>query len=250
MSEKKPRVLVVDDEPDICELLCFELEERGFETETAHSVDEGLQKFSEQPTDIIISDVRMPQKSGVELLREVVKRDHAPLFVFMTGFADVGLRDIYQLGACGLFAKPLDQDELMSFLERSLATRTNPQEFGKRDSSRVNSKIPARIGNTPQDQGQAALIKNMSRTGAYFTLPSGELPKIGDVVEFVFQDTQAGSEPVKGKGICKWVSDDDGPQKGFGLRFEEISPSSFAAFFVQITRLGSLPRPKEKNDSD
>src|ERR1051326_358710 len=81
-------VLIVDDEPYILPILAG-LVGREFETITANSADEAQRVFERRPIDIILSDQRMPRRTGIQLLEWV--REHSPHTVrlLMTGFAEL-----------------------------------------------------------------------------------------------------------------------------------------------------------------
>lgn len=87
MTTKKS-ILVVDDEPAIRKLLAGMLAK--FDTDTAQDVDSALEKISTKPYDLIISDVRMPGKTGEDLLNALVEQNINIPIVFMTGHMDSG----------------------------------------------------------------------------------------------------------------------------------------------------------------
>lgn len=65
------RILVIDDEPEIRELLKDKLERSGYEIVTASDGNEGVKLFRKNPTDLIITDIIMPEKEGVEVIQEL-----------------------------------------------------------------------------------------------------------------------------------------------------------------------------------
>ena len=90
--EDKKSVLVVDDEEDLREILRFELEDQGYNVLEADGVDEALSQLSKNHVDVVVSDIRMPERSGIELLKEIrIKHHDKPALIFMSGFADVSL---------------------------------------------------------------------------------------------------------------------------------------------------------------
>lgn len=105
-------LLIVDDESDLSEILCHELRTHGAHCIVSGNVPEALEKFKTRPFDCIVSDIRMPLKSGVELLKTV--RLHVPdlPFLLMTGFADIALPTAHALGAEGLLQKPFELEEI------------------------------------------------------------------------------------------------------------------------------------------
>jgi two-component system alkaline phosphatase synthesis response regulator PhoP len=74
MSEKK-KILVVDDEPDFCEIVKGQLEKEGFDVELAYDGVEGLEKVKANPPDAIVLDVMMPEKDGYTVCSELKKDD-------------------------------------------------------------------------------------------------------------------------------------------------------------------------------
>ena len=117
------RVLVIDDEPDILELLAEELEFEGFSTVQASSGNEALEILETQSFDAIISDFKMPNGNG-EVVLDFVKSDsykESPVFYFVSGQADMSFQDALKEGVNKFFYKPFDLDELLAALKADLA---------------------------------------------------------------------------------------------------------------------------------
>src|SRR6266478_4100454 len=83
-SREMPHILVVDDEKSICELLEITFRKEGHRVEVAHSVEAAKRKLDSQIFDIIISDIRMPGESGVELLKFAKELSPGSFFLLMT----------------------------------------------------------------------------------------------------------------------------------------------------------------------
>jgi DNA-binding NtrC family response regulator len=117
------RVLVVDDEPDLREIFCSELEFEGASTLTAANGLDAFKLVREQPIDAIVSDVRMPGGGGVDLALSIHGSDvePKPVVFLVTGFPDRGVEDAVRKGACMVFAKPVDWDKLIRTIADSLA---------------------------------------------------------------------------------------------------------------------------------
>lgn len=108
MAGKK--VLILDDEINILEILDDILSLEGFEVTTANNGNDALIKYSNQEFDLIISDIKMPVMNGVEFLKKCQEIKEIKKFVFMTGFAEVSEDEAIKLGADKFFMKPLDLD--------------------------------------------------------------------------------------------------------------------------------------------
>jgi DNA-binding response OmpR family regulator len=81
IPEQKSRVLVVDDEPQILRVLRRSLERHGFEVVTAAEAAMALQILRSMPIQLVITDLRMPDMSGVELCREIRRTSSIPLII-------------------------------------------------------------------------------------------------------------------------------------------------------------------------
>ncbi len=112
------RVLVVEDDPDIRRILQLFLSERDFSVTTAESADAALEALAAAPVDLILSDVRMPGMSGIELLHEIKQRDPDVQLVLMTAYSSVkDAVEAIQAGATDYIEKPIDFRRLERILE-------------------------------------------------------------------------------------------------------------------------------------
>ncbi|APJ03166.1 response regulator [Silvanigrella aquatica] len=111
-------VLVVDDEPDLREMLVSELENAQTKTLEAKNGREALQIVKNEKIDLVISDIRMPGGNGIEFLDGAKSLNlKKPVFIFITAFADITKEEIYAHGAEGLITKPFDLPNLLELLE-------------------------------------------------------------------------------------------------------------------------------------
>lgn len=112
-----PRVLVVDDEPQVVELLQEFLAAKGYQVLTASDGEEALQKVKEERPHVVLLDMRMPKMNGLEVLKRVREIDHEVGVIMVTGVMEEETgRQALQLGAFDYITKPLD----LKYLERSL----------------------------------------------------------------------------------------------------------------------------------
>ena len=112
-------ILIVDDESEIAEFLAMGFEGYNFETTVANSVADAEAKIIERKFDIILSDIRMPQKDGVELLKWVRKRDKVyPIMLMMTGYSVYSEEEMIALGASAVITKPLSLESLIEIIDK------------------------------------------------------------------------------------------------------------------------------------
>ena len=112
-------VLVVDDEPKVCQLLGQILSARGCVVRYAYDGLDGLAQFQKQPADVVITDIKMPKLSGVELLRELKHLDPLLSVIIITAFPSVeGAVEAMKQGACDFITKPFDIAQIQAILYR------------------------------------------------------------------------------------------------------------------------------------
>ncbi|MBI2059966.1 MAG: response regulator [Nitrospirae bacterium] len=103
------RILIVDDEEPIRKLLNREFKRRGLESEGAGDVPTALELLSRKDFDVVLTDIRMPGRSGVDLLRELKSADPSLEVILMTGYASVDtVVQALRLGAADYVCKPFD----------------------------------------------------------------------------------------------------------------------------------------------
>jgi two-component system, NtrC family, response regulator PilR len=119
-----PTILVVDDEPNIIEVLEIVLQDEGMEVLKSNSGREALILLQENDVDVVISDIRMPDFSGVELLREAKQLSPDTIFIMITAFASTETAiDALQHGAYDYITKPFRMEELRTIVYRALEKR-------------------------------------------------------------------------------------------------------------------------------
>ena len=112
-------VLVVDDEPKICQLLEQILTARGCTVRLAADGLDGLSQFQQRSADVVITDLKMPKLSGVELLRELKRLDPLLSIVVITAYPSVeGAVEAMKHGACDFITKPFDIVQIQAILYR------------------------------------------------------------------------------------------------------------------------------------
>ena len=110
------RVLLIDDNADLTSMLSLCLQADGMEVTVASDGESGLAALERQPVDVVVTDLFMPDKDGIETIVELRKRHPAVKIVVMSGFTSVGGTDYLgvarELGAVTSLKKPFDPAEL------------------------------------------------------------------------------------------------------------------------------------------
>ncbi len=106
-------ILIVDDEPDILETLPDVLHKWGHRTFVARNGAEGVQLFGEHHIDFVITDMKMPEMDGVELLHHILQKDSGAMVIFLTGYPSLDTAiTALRSGAYDYLVKPVNLDEL------------------------------------------------------------------------------------------------------------------------------------------
>jgi DNA-binding NtrC family response regulator len=120
----KGRILVVDDEADIRESLHYLLTQEGYGVELATGADEGLRKIEVAGYDLVLLDLMMPDRSGMEMLRELRERDRETPVFLITAYGSTQVAvDAMKAGANDFFEKPWSNEKLLIEIERMISRR-------------------------------------------------------------------------------------------------------------------------------
>jgi DNA-binding NtrC family response regulator len=121
-AKAKHTLLIVDDEPNVCDSV-HDLLRREFRVLKAHSAEEGYRVMQEDEVHIVMSDQRMPQITGVELLAKVKSKYPQAVRMLFTGFADIEsiIAAINQGHIFGFLKKPWQPEELESAVRQAAA---------------------------------------------------------------------------------------------------------------------------------
>lgn len=124
----KHKILVVDDEPQIRELLCMYLSQKGFLASSAASSEEALRRVNEKPIDVVVLDIGLAGEDGLQVLVNI-KAAHPNIRVVMLtgmGFVEDLLQEAQEKGADGYVSKVLPLDELVLTIQRALKQQKTP----------------------------------------------------------------------------------------------------------------------------
>src|SRR5919198_294443 len=122
-------ILIVDDESEIRESLQTLLELEGYRVQTAGSGEEGLAHIASHPFDLMLLDLALPGKSGIEVLGEIRERDPQLAVIMITAYGTVeNAVSAMQAGAVNFIQKPWDNEKLLADLRAAIARRRAEEE--------------------------------------------------------------------------------------------------------------------------
>ncbi|KAA3619493.1 MAG: response regulator [Calditrichaeota bacterium] len=112
------RIMIIDDEADIRGMLKKMLEREEYEVIVSSNGKEGLELFSKEPTDLVITDIVMPEKEGIETITELKKHYRDVKIIAMSGGGNAGVENYLRMakafGANRTLAKPFQRIQLLT----------------------------------------------------------------------------------------------------------------------------------------
>ncbi len=122
-------ILIIDDNLTVCLMLKSWLVKKGFQVETASGANEARQRVKEQPFDLILTDIRMPEADGLSFLSWVRKYDSDIIVIMITGYADVESAVLsMKAGAADYIPKPIEPEHLFNKIEEAFQTQEYKQK--------------------------------------------------------------------------------------------------------------------------
>lgn len=126
LADKK--ILIVDDEQDLAEISSLQFKSYGLTTETAPGGWKALEILKSCPVDIVLTDIRMAQGDGIELLKNIRDMNPTiPLVYMVTGFSKYSRDECIKIGANGFYSKPYDVGQIASDIARDLEKYADQQ---------------------------------------------------------------------------------------------------------------------------
>ncbi len=163
--DSKPAILVVDDDRDLCELAEAGLSARGYRVTWRLSPEEALAELDANDYSVLLVDIHMDGKSGLDLCRAAIaKRPDLPVIV-MTGFGTVEHAvGAIHAGAYDFVTKPISMDALGLTLERAVRERSMTDELRRLRRQVESTELPSVVGSSDAMKHMADLITRVAET--------------------------------------------------------------------------------------
>jgi two-component system response regulator HydG len=156
----KKRVLIIDDDMDMCTLLSRYLSRNGYDTDVAYSGQKGIARFEEESFDAVLCDYRLGNMDGKEVLLAVKKVKPEAIVLIITGYSDIKTAiDVIKQGAYDYITKPLIPDEVLSVLNKALEQPVSSAE--EKNNSAARAKSPGKYQKQEFLIGEAPATKDL-----------------------------------------------------------------------------------------
>ena len=216
---KNIQVLIVDDDNEIRSLLSRFMQREGFSTETAENGSEGLLKFINQPSGLVLTDIQMPYMDGLSFAREIKKIQPKTAVIIMTG--DVQLSLQAKGFADFVLIKPFELTELYKRVQTCL--RNQEHQMNVQTEFRNSERISHESMITLQDDfgyPYYGMMYNVNRSGLYFQALHEILP--GKSIHIQIEDLPPGlsQNSFRAKVVwCEKLNDNSVFRYGIGIKY-------------------------------
>src|SRR5674476_142169 len=166
------RILIIDDDLDMCTLLSKFLCKKGYDADAALSASKGIAKVVNGFFDIVLCDFRLGDKNGKDVLVKIKELSPETIVIIITGYSDIKTAvDVIKLGAFDYITKPLVPDEVINVIEKALASPLSDQTAQQQKLS--------------SQPGQKKKIYELSSNNEYLIGQDTETSKIYRQIEMV-----------------------------------------------------------------
>jgi CheY-like chemotaxis protein len=236
---KGKTLLVVDDETDLRDIVASELEFMGAKVFQAENILTAKDLLKKHSIDLIVSDIRMPGGTGIDLLNYLKAIDvHRPPIILITGFADITVEEAHALGAEAIMNKPFKLDDLIATVAKftmdpSYRFQQSPKSVGQT----LSHNFPTSFGTGSSDfkLGRGGMVVRFASIG--IRLEPGQLVDF----RFSFSDFL-----LEGQGTIRWLKILESPSKmEAGFEFTTLHGESLKKiikFLEEKSEVSFIPR--------
>lgn len=172
-------VLFVDDESNILSALNRLFRQAGYTILTANSGQEALQLLAQHPIDLVISDMRMPEMNGAELLEKVYVQDPSIVRILLTGYADIAstIDAINKGNIYRYIAKPWDENDLLMTVRNALAQKTLAAEKAQLEQLTQHQNAELKVLNDGLEAKVNERVAELQQAMTFLELANEKLKK-------------------------------------------------------------------------
>lgn len=167
-NNRKKTILIADDDENLRRVLEFQLQEAGYEVVVAGDGEEALDRFTTNDIDSVITDLRMPKVSGLELLERIKELDGETPVIVVTAFGEVETAvAAVKAGAFDYINKPFNRDEILLTLERALSfSQTKNENRQLRELVDREFRLESVIGDSAAIRAVLNIVGRVARSDA------------------------------------------------------------------------------------
>ena len=237
---KNVTLLIVDDDENLRKALIFDFKRNGFNVLDASNGKDAIEIVKQNKIDVIISDIRMSNGDGIELLDNVkTKNVDVPVVLLITGFADISEENAYDKGADAIFSKPFNRKEL---LQAVLDAITPKGDLWSRSSERTSEDFEITLQFSELMPKSGDKVVNIGRGGMFVAIKNN-LPLVGSSAAFNISFQSGPIREITGTGVIRWIRAKKSEHclTGCGIEFKHLSDGCRKSAIAVIQSLKMKP---------
>ena len=225
------KILIADDEPDLLEIIAMELELADFETISVDCGRDAIEVLRKDSSiDAVLSDIRMPNGTGTDILEDLITRNYKIPMIFMSGFSDITKESALASGAYAYFNKPTNMQNVISKLKN--VTKPIHERWGnKKDATAAIS--PLKLAFSSYEEAKTAEAISLGIGGFLFKDGQNALRE-GDILDFEIPIKEG--ETLIGQGIVQWQSQGPSGAKLCGIEFDYLTSDSMKLYHALVAQ--------------
>lgn len=196
-GQKFPTIFILEDEIDLAEMVAMEMENQGYVVQTFYNPKSFLENITQNLPDVVITDIRLPEISGKEVITLLKKSNpFIPAVIVITAFEDYPFPLLYHLGAEAVLSKPFELSQISSTVKR--LTIPYNERYNKDGCSDI--QIPEWILELTENDMDEIILGR----GGYSFYSTQHL-SVGEKVHFRFHYLDKEPLIMEGLGIVRWM---------------------------------------------
>ncbi len=214
-------ILVVDDEPDLVSILKVILTKtKRYRVSGAEDGKKALDLLlHDASVDLVLADMRMPEMDGMDLLGKIKEYNlEKPRVMFITGFTDLPLNELYDAGACGFISKPFDWEQIIKVVDETLLPKPMYRKTFRKEELKTEINIELESIEAAQLYSDGFTLGR----GGFFAISPKEI-HTGDLVSFKITFLEGEINNIDGIGEVIWHQYIGGLSH-LGIKFYNIEP--------------------------
>jgi DNA-binding response OmpR family regulator len=234
-------ILIVDDDPDLRELLSEAFVTENYRTFTASNGEEALSILAKEKINVVLTDYQMPKINGAEMLSKMIeKKFNVPVIILISGFHDLSSEDAYDLGATLVLSKPMDMQILFQHVKAIIENFREPWVLRP---PRYENETEIKLKMDGFDSSIKAKLFNIGKGGA-FVQATKNFPEVESTAHFKIDFADL---TLTGIGAIRWVRKTSTPQipSGYGLEFlflDEPGRTQLRKLLLKMPRTQFIPK--------
>lgn len=238
VAPKEITILIVDDDEELLSSIATSFRLFQFNVVEKRCGNEAIEYLkSDESVSLVISDIRMPNGSGIDVLEFVRKRSNKhPKVLFISGYSDYSIAQMYDKGIDGFFAKPFRVSAIKDAITKTLLNLN--ERWSQAPAGHLTMMVNKSIESMDAKKNNSQL--KMGR-GGFFTSLTRQFPEVDDLVSFDIKIKDNKPLPsFQGQGRVRWVRAEESEQKlpGVGIEIEYIDEKCRKVFIDWLIKQG------------